>query len=310
MEYSDLTCLRYNQALTSIYRLYKDNYNEEFKNPETFYENPQKIMECLKKTYQKSTINNFISAILWHSHKLSPTHDPKQIERIQTIYREYGKTLKDEMERDKIGKEFDLTEKEIKSFMVWEDILTIYQKIKNTLDVSNYDQFLEFVIVSLYTLHPPVRADYANMNVFIEDDHVPQGYSENYCVLQTNPRFVFNKYKTSKHRGSTIIPIDPQLSDILMDWISIHNPSDYLLPVHILYKNQFKPMSENTLSKKIPEIFLKHGGNPVTINTLRHSFISFMSKHDQEQQIKRSNADKMMHSLPMADKYRRMVYLE
>jgi hypothetical protein len=35
-----------------------------------------------------------------------------------------------------------------------------------------------------------------------------------------------------------------------------------------------------------------------------------MSKHDQEQTNKQNNANKMMHSLSMADKYRRMVYLE
>lgn len=310
MELSDLTCLRYNQALASIYRLYKDTYNEDFKHPDTFYEHSDKIMECLHKTYQKSTINNFISAILWNSKKISSHSDPTIIQRIQSIYREYGKSLKEEIERNKIGKEFDLTEKEKKSFMLWEDILNIRDHMLKSLDVSNYDQFLDFVIVSLYTIHPPVRADYANMKVFIEEAYVPHNYTENHCILQTNPRFVFHKYKTAKHRGTTIIPIDPQLSDILMDWISIHNPSDYLLPVHIVSKNEYKPMSENTLSKKIPDLFVKYGGNPVTINTLRHSFLSFMSKHDQEHQKKLDNANKMMHSLTMADKYRRMVYLD
>jgi integrase len=193
--------------------------------------------------------------------------------------------------------------------MRWEDILKTYTTISINVSKSNYNTFMDFVIVSLYVLHPPVRADYANMKFFIDDSFVPVNESENYCVLQTNPRFVFNKYKTAKHNGTTVIHIESELHDILLDWAEI-NTSNYLLSSYTQYKNEFKPFSENTLSKRITSIFMKFADVPVTINTLRHSFVSFMSKNDQEYTQKQNNAAKMMHSISMADKYRRMVYLD
>ena len=304
-DYSELTCTRYNQALTSLRRLFEDTFKSPFQNPDTFHTHSEQIMHLLSSHYQQSTIVNFISAILWNMNKIDRTLYPTQyINEISEMYRQHGKNIKDDIERSKIGKEFQLTEHEQKSFMIWEDILHIYSKVSSQINRSNYNDFMDFVILSLYILHPPVRADYANMKMFIEDSFIPENYSENYCVLQTNPRFVFHKYKTAKHRGTTIISIDPELHDILLDWAHI-NQSEYLLST--VSRSSF---SENKLSKRITSIFTKYALRPVTINTLRHSFISFMSKHDQEQTNKQNNANKMMHSLSMADNYRRMVYLE
>ena len=302
------TSKQYNHALGSIYRLYEDEYHEKFVNPDTFSSNSEKIMNCLMKKYKKATIINFISAILWHTTNIESRHDPLFIDNIRKIYREYGKTIKEEIERENIGKEFDLTEKEQKSFMFWEDILHIYEKMSQELDDTNYSQMIDYVIVSLYVLHPPVRADYANMKLFIDENQIPPQYDDNYCVIQPRPRFVFQKYKNVKHRGKTVILMEPELHAILLRWIADLNPSEWLLPTR--FAHTFKAMSENALVKRIPEIFVKHGGKPVTVNTLRHSFVSFLSKHDQEYNRKLANADKMMHSVDMATKYRRMVYLQ
>jgi hypothetical protein len=156
-----------------------------------------------------------------------------------------------------MGKEFELTEKEKKSFMKWEDILEFYKNVSKDLIKTNYNRFLEFVIVSLYVLHPPVRADYADMRVFIDDSLIPTNYKENYCVLQTNPRFVFNKYKNSKHKGTTIIQIDNELHSILMDWMEI-NQSDYLLSSYIQSKSIYKPFTEGCLCRRLTLIFTKY----------------------------------------------------
>jgi hypothetical protein len=144
-------------------------------------------MHLLSSRYQQSTIVNFISAILWNMNKLDRTLYPTQyINEISEMYRQYGKNIKEDIERSKIGKEFQLTDHEQKSFMIWEDILHIYSKVSSQINRSNYNDFMDFVILSLYILHPPVRADYANMKMFIEDSFIPENYSENYCVLQTN----------------------------------------------------------------------------------------------------------------------------
>lgn len=308
-EYSSLTCKNYSLSITSIRRIYQDEYKESFKYPECF-EDSDKIMEMLSKHYQKSTLINFISAILWELNKLNKEeYTLEYIHTLRTKYQQYGADLKGQIERSKIGKEFDLTEKEQKSFMIWEKIVEMYEKVENDLNIQDYNQFMDFVILSLYILHPPARADYANMKLYIDDNHIPSNESENYCVLQSNPRFVFQKYKTAKHKGTTVVKMDSKLHEILLGWADLY-PSPYLLSIQCPSTKEYKPMTENTLSKRMTYIFKRHASVPVTINTLRHSYISFMSKQDQEYNKKQSNADKMMHSISMADRYRRMVYLE
>lgn len=303
-EYSSHTIRQYTSCITSLRRLYIDTVKQDFIIPDTFQDSEQ-IMKLLLNVYKKDTTMNFISAILW---KLKES--PSEItQRTATLYHEQAKLIKSEIEREKIGKEFELTEKEKKSFMLWENIQEIYSNMAQTLDRTNYNSFMDFVILSLYVLHPPVRADYAQMRVFIDDTHITDDIKDNYCVLQDNPRFVFQIYKTAKHKGTTVIPIDDELHSILLDWMEV-NTSDYLLASYFPSRNKYKPFSDSTLCKRITAIFIQHSQKPVTINTLRHSFISFMSRHDQEYNIKHDNAKKMMHSVEMADKYRRMVYIQ
>ena len=305
-EYSEHTILRYNQAITSIRRLYEDNLGKKCKIPECLDDDCDKIIEIIKLNYELSSIHSFISAVLWELSKQS-SYDTDYINKIKEKYRVHGKEIKESVERSKIGKEFELTEKEKKNFIIWEDILKFRESLLINLRKDDYNSMIEFLIISLYTLHPPARADYAYMKLFIDDSFIPENYKENYCVLQTNPRFVFNKYKTAKDRGPTIIKIFPELHDILLDWVEL-NKSEYLLSSYIKSKNLSKPFTENTLCRRITLIFQKYLDKSVTINTLRHSFISFMSKNDQEYDRKKENAEKMMHSISMADTYRRIVY--
>jgi hypothetical protein len=306
-EYSEHTILRYNQAITSIRRLYEDNLGKKCKIPECLDEDCDKIIEIIKLNYELSSIHSFISAVLWELSKQS-SYDKDYINNIKDKYRVHGKNIKEIVERSKIGKEFELTEKEKKNFIVWEDILKFRQSLLNNLDKDNYNSMIEFLIISLYTLHPPARADYAYMKLFIDDSFIPENYKENYCVLHTNPRFVFNKYKTAKHRGTLTIKIIPELHDILLDWTEL-NKTEYLLSSYIKSKKLSKPFTENTLCRRITLIFQKYLDKSVTINTLRHSFITFMSKQEIENyNRKKENAEKMMHSVSMADTYRRIVY--
>jgi hypothetical protein len=307
--YSNHTIIRYNQAITSIRRIYQDTFNKEIKIPEDLDTECDKIIEMLKPKYEQPTLINFISAILWQlSNTIGLKYSEDYINSIKEKYKVYGKTIKEAIERSRIGKEFELTEREKKTFMKWEDVLQFYQNMKTNVNKSDYNNFLEFVIVSLYVLHPPARADYGNMRVFIDDSQIPLNYSDNYCVLQTNPRFVFNKYKNVKYKGTNVVNIDPELHNILLDWMEI-NESDYLLSSYFKTKKEYNVFSEGALCRRLSLIFKKYTKIPVSINTLRHSFISYNSKHEMENYSKKQDvANKMMHTPSMAEKYRRMVY--
>ena len=309
-ELSTLTANNYNKLIVSLRRQYEDTLHTKFEFPSSFKINSDKIMEILESRYKKGSVNNYISAIIWTLDRLDRQKYPQSdLDEIYSIYRSHSKRIREENERALIGKELDLTEKEQKSFMHWEDIAQFHQDLFKNTDPDSHDSYLNYVILSLYVLHPPVRADYAMMKVFIDDSQIPSNFPDNYCVLQTNPRFVFQKYKTAKTSGTNIIPIDPELHPILIHWMGL-NHSEYLLTTYIACNKSFKPISENALVKRIISLFTRYKNKPVSINTLRHSFVSYMYRYDQTKKEKQSNADKMMHSPSMAEKYRRMVYIE
>jgi hypothetical protein len=294
--YSSTTCAQYNSCIQSFQRIFADTQSTDFTIPHSLH-NDSLILELLLAIHSKPTVLNYISAFLWKLRQLPSDNSP-----LISVYQSHSARIKEEILHDRAGTQFDLTQKESNSFLIWEDILSFYSLLSTSFDKSNFHSFQDFVIISLYVLHPPVRADYAHMRVFIDDSLIPSDFSDNYCVLQTNPRFVFQQYKTAKHKGVTTIPIDPELHDILSDFIDSF-PSSFLLS-----SQSVKPLSESALCKRISSIFLRFAHKPVTINTLRHSFISFMSRNDQDFLRKQDNANKMMHSLSMADNYRRIVY--
>jgi hypothetical protein len=310
-EYSKHTIKRYQQVIKLIPILYEEKYTETFKNPETYNEKFDKIIQMLTEKYKTSTLPNCISGIIWNLDLLykDSTYDKSYITSIKDKYTLLNSKLISDNFKISFSNNKTLSEREEKTFQKWEDIINMYDIMRINLDKNNFNSFLEFVIISLYVLHPPVRADYANMKVFIDDSFVPTNYKENYCVIQTNPRFVFNKYKTSKKYGTKIINMNDELHNIILDWVNI-NTSEYLLTSYIQYKNEFKPFTEETLSHRIPLIFKKYTGIPSTINTMRHSYITHMNKSNLDIDTLLTNkntSEKMMHSLVMADGYKRIV---
>jgi hypothetical protein len=107
-------------------------------------------MHLLSSRYQQSTIVNFISAILWNMNKLDRTLYPTHyINEISEMYRQHGKNIKEDIERSKIGKEFQLTEHEQKSFMIWEDILHIYSKVSSQINSAIFEDSGVVIVCNL-----------------------------------------------------------------------------------------------------------------------------------------------------------------
>ena len=116
------------------------------------------------------------------------------------------------------------------------------------------------------------------------------------------------KYKNVKHKAVNVVIMNPELPDIILDWMEI-NQSDYLLSSYFKSKNKYNVFTEGTLCRRLSLIFKKYTTVPVTINTLRHSLISYNSKKEMEYFSQKIDvANKMMHAPSVADTYRRMIY--
>jgi hypothetical protein len=263
-------------------------------------------MNAITTVYKVSTVGTILSAIIWHL-RIAYKNKEANVTPLD-IYMYMLEQKKIVGIRDKIQTDLDgkLTEKEEKNFIPWETVLKARAAMEDKLDTASFRDMTDFVIVALYTYNPPIRADYANMRVFIFDNDVPVDYKDNYCVIESpKPRFVFWKFKTATGTEAVINSIDPTLHVILLKWLDI-NTSDYLLAT--VTPSGLIPMTENTLSHRVRAIFDRWTGRTASINTLRHSFISYNSRDDQHVRQKETNAKMMMHSTAMADNYRRYVY--
>ena len=207
-KYSEHTLIRYKQVVRLLPQLYENKFNKTFNFPESL-EDFDNIVQMLSEKYKSSTLPNCISGIIWYIDTMD--NISVSLQSVRDKYKMLSTKLIADSFKESFSNNKTLSEREQKTYQSWNNIIKMYNTMHSNLNKNNYNSFLEFVIISLYILHPPARSDYANMKVFIDDSFIPLNYQENYCVLQTNPRLVFNKYNTSKKYGQNIVYINDEL---------------------------------------------------------------------------------------------------
>jgi hypothetical protein len=169
---------------------------------------------------------------------------------------QYNATLRNQQMNDK-QKQNWLTTDEIR-----ETYKKTYKKALPSIKTGKpskkeYQDILDFVLLSLYTLIPPRRSqDFSEMKIRNYDKD-----SDNYYDGKV---FVFHKYKTSKNYGVQTIKPTQRLRNILKKWVEL-NPHDYLLAS---YDGNKASVSRITLM--LNKIF----GKNVSTTMLRHIYIS------------------------------------
>ena len=196
-----------------------------------------------------------------------------------------------------ISKRQEMTAREEGKILAWSEVLAVVAKAKPDL-TEDFQAIQDWVILNLYTLHAPLRADYADMKVFRK---TPKGEAGNFLVLRkSKPFFVFQEYKTVSKFGKQTIPLVPRLAQVLQEWMTI-NPSD-----HLLINTEGKPMSPQNLSDRVIAIFTKATGKPCGISALRHSYITEKRSGKELTYLeKEALALSMLHSQPTNELYRR-----
>jgi len=167
---------------------------------------------------------------------------------------------------------------------VWEllknDADLIYKK--KTLKPQDLQQIQNFVIVSLLGgVFIPLRRSKDFVDFKIKDVNKEK---DNY--FEKN-KLIYNSYKTSKTYGQQSVEIPRQLSQILKKWISV-NPTNYLL-----FDTNFNPLSSVKLNQRLNKIFDER---KISVNILRHSFLTDKYKKHIEEQKKMDNDMKEMGS--------------
>lgn len=235
---------------------------------------------------------------------------------------------------NKINAQYDkniYSEKEIEKYISWKTIEKIYDALKKIAYFGdNYIINQDFLLLSLYVLQPPRRAlDYQNMYVNIvniscecdkiiwTNDESIKKYSgwKNKCeckdkiqmITQKNHYmengntsfFIFDDYKTFPSFGRQIIEVNIELNEIIKRYITLFGLKLGDKLINLEYNNYFK---------RLAEIFQLFVGKNISVDMIRHIYISdVVLKSKINDETRKLYAKLMAHSDGMQRIYRKEI---
>lgn len=226
------------------------------------------------------------------------------------------------IESNKIQSSNLMTTSEKNNFTSWGTILAIRDALSEYVK-EHPSKYFYYVLISLYTYIPPRRkCDYYKMyysNNFkmIDSDKilwidpsktslVPYESSEQQDIknyfgeVGGKYYFKFNNQKTTKTYPEQVIEVPDILKDIILNYIKIAN---------IKEGDSLLNMTESQLSFNISTIFRKYINKTISVNLLRHIYITdYFINRIQSETIHEQKviALKMAHSKSLQEKYKKI----
>tara|TARA_R110000822_G_scaffold37678_2_gene105325 strand:- start:388 stop:1257 length:870 start_codon:yes stop_codon:yes gene_type:complete len=244
--------------------------------------NPNDIFEKIKdiKVAQQ---RNLLSAVLIIIKAVKMPNELYEIYRKKCF--DLGIEYQSEMAKN------EKTETQEKNWIKIDELKQITNKlIKQTPDSQNT------LIAALYSFQPPTRLDYYDMQIIKPSYEMDN--TKNYLLIHNSRRkeFIFNDYKTSSKYNTVRIPVSKELNRVINKFLKLNPDRNYLLQ----NKKGFA-LTRNQLGKLIPIIFKETGKN-VTLNIIRHCYISEKVDLEAVKSFKEL-AKNMMHSASMQEDY-------
>lgn len=303
-EYNDITMADFENQfdLKSLSESSKKKYLSQFKilrhimdakKDPHFLRKMENVARTVDKAYDNlQTKIGYISLAT----TLSSRSKTKIPEAITEKYRKYLKGLTDKHKNEL--KKNRLNGKQESRFLHWSDLVS-------SINLNGLNQN-EFNVVKLYTKVAPRRAEYHLLKIIQKKNKkskLPTDKKFNYLVLNKNGqpiRLIFNNYKTSNTYGAQSF----DLNDGELDGLDLSGKEngDFLFT-----GVSGKEYSQPNFSALVSESFQKAMGTPLSINDLRHIFITgYISNSKLSDAEKEKIAERMGHSLSTAMEYRKI----
>ena len=258
-----------------------------------FLRDYEKVFEYLKQL-KLTTKRSYMIAVNQALRSVNDWDDLKDIyeDKLETLDFEYNKKI-DTYQKSETEEKNWVSLDELKLVAdYWVDMITEIE-----YDPKQYNKIFEVyknaIVSLLYTDHPAIRLDYATMEIIYDENDIEP--KKNYLLIEGDCKhFVLQYYKTSSKHNEKVWSPSPRLSSIIDKWIKI-NDTKYLLP------NRFftGSLTTNALGKMITRVF-DSLDKKITVNTIRHIWISESVDHKQLEENKKL-ADAMCHN-PMTQK--------
>lgn len=274
---SDNSVKTYVSILNNLYK--KMNPKMDYM-PDFFNRNPDRVIEFLhdiKSAKRKTILAALVIYCQGHESAVNKYRDIMMkdgvIYKNEVLKQNKTDTQKDNwITQDEVKAIFNRLERETKPIF------------KPGLTPADMEKVQDFVISAIYSLIPPRRLmDYTEFklrNINTTEDNYMKGTS-----------FYFNKFKTAKY-GLDSFKIPIRLKNIIAKYMTLHD-NDYLL------FTRGKKLSTPQLNLRLHRIF----GNKVSVNALRHSFLSEMYSGMPALEQMNKIADEMGHSVETALEY-------
>lgn len=280
---SDSSLKTYRSILTNLYKKIKpeDKYDKDY-----FITHPRQTIEFLKdvKPALRKTTLSALTVYTLDDEKVSTLY------KIQMM--KDGKLYNEEIITQ------EKSEKQADNWITQDEVIKIYNSLEKvikpifndsgTLSTRDLEKIQDYIIASVYVLIPPRRLmDYSEFKLkdFIENE-------DNYMK---NGTFFFNKFKTAKFKKDSF-KVPTKLKNVIQKWGKINNDSPYLLSQS---RNKDKKISTSSLNSSLHRIF----GKNVSVNILRHSYLSNYYKDTPALKEMNQLADQMGHSVNTALEY-------
>lgn len=294
------TFKKYLNQIQVIRRLYYNIDNPKIKvyNDFEFLKDTDKVLKIIKNNFSSNS-NTYSTAINAISATLGRLRDYQDV--YNTVYMPLNKSLSIKKQTEQKSKEHILDDNEKTNYLPWDKIIKLESLVKKTQNPEN------IAIFYLYTQIPPRRvADYEALKIAIDNkDFIPNN-SENYVLINQKQnkveKIILNKYKTSKkYKQFVIEQVPKKLSDSIINLIIEKN----LQPNQFLFQNEKNKRYAQSFSSRIKQVFLESANKGITVNILRHSFISYALKGKVSLLKKEKIAKEMGHSVAMQAEYER-----
>jgi len=243
----------------------------------------------------------------------------------ESLILKWNEILKTHCDKTKvITEKNEMTEKEQKN---WIDYPILKEKIDdfyenqfwqelekdNLTDYTKYKWTRDFLLLCLYTQLPPTRiGNYQFMKIRQKKKRSATSLDkkQNYLMINGDDTFelVFNQYKTSKYLGQIDHTIDENniISKILPKYLEIRaNFINNKKNLSLFVNKEKRDMTQSNITDTLKYITRKVVDKELSVNLIRHIFISDFLSHNHNIEHKRKIANFMgqTYDATMMEKY-------
>lgn len=242
------------------------------------FETVIKKLEKYKPNTQRSYLISIVS-LLKEEPKMKKHYD-----KYYQLMMQYNKDLQTNNEKSETQKTNWIDQADV--LKTYAELKTVVSPLieKKKLTEREYNDFLSFVILSLYCLQPPRRnADYQLCLVIKKYDAETSDKKFNYLDLSTW-KFYFNNYKTAGTYKCQVVDVNDDLKEVLQTYLTKISPLRTELKkktaVYLLCNYEGEPLlAVNSITRILNKIF----GKRIGVSMLRNIYLTskYSSKINQ-----------------------------